>query len=279
MQFFPVIFGGSSNHPLTLDYAARVAAVGGSLPVSAYRAYNYLFSSLVNTMGLNPANLYAHTFDGGINGIVVPAFNRAGAVGNATNVGYVSGDYSDADGLVQNGSNGKYLDSQLGLSDVPITCFGFGAYYSGPVLQPRFLFGGAFTGNTNLVALERNNTSGVGNAVGRRNNSTANAVPGAAAATAVARLAFSSASSTDLRLFRNGAQDGATQTGSRSVGANSVNIVFGAYRIESGAVAFGVNATQVFSLIGIGSMTPTQMAQLDAIVREFLIRRGRPPCD
>jgi hypothetical protein len=273
MQFFPVIFGGSSNHPLTLDYAARVAAVGGSLPVSAYRAYNYLFSSLVGTMGLNPANLYAHTFDGGINGIVVPAFNRAGAVGNATNVGYVSGDYSDAGGLTQSGT--KRLQSLVDIQSVGLVAFGIAVCYdlTGTL---GTAFGASGTSPTPLLAFESRTTNNAPRC--RLHSSDAHAALGFASNPNSHRAAFASASANDLRVFSNGAQTGSTQTATRSAPNQSWNMWFGALNTAGGGTGF-LNGKQVFSLVGIGAMTPTQMAQLDAIVREFLIRRGRPPCD
>jgi hypothetical protein len=273
MQFFPVIFGGSSNHPLTRDYAARVAAVGGSLPVSAYRAYNYLFSSLVNTMGLNPANLYAHTFDGGINGIVVPAFNRSGAIGNATNFGYVSGDYSDAGGLTQSGA--KRLESLVDIQSVGLVAFGIGVCYdlTGGVST---VFGANGTSPHPLLAFEVR--AGPHIPRFRLHSSDALTVYGTAPNSTSQRVAFASASANDLRVFSKGAQTGSTETGTRSAPNQSWNLWFGAIN-NAGNIAYSLDGTQVFSLIGIGSMTPTQMAQLDAIVREFLVRRGRPPCD
>jgi hypothetical protein len=265
-----------ANHPLTLDYAARVAAVGGSLPVSAYWAYNYLFSSLVNTMGLNPADLYLHTFDGGINGIVVPAFNRSGAIGNATNVGYVSGDYSDSGGLVQSG--GKYLDSLLTLSHLQIVCYAYSAYYAGLVSGERILLGAVvtLTGSIRIGHMSdfwsNSAFASLGNDVSAIDTIVGNL------ATASGRIAFASATATDLRFFLNGSQQGPTKTNARTFAGASANISFGSYRFNNNISNYA-NATQVFSLIGTGPLTPTQMAQLDAIVREFLIRRGRPPCD
>jgi hypothetical protein len=276
MQFFPVIFGGSSNHPLTLDYAARVAAVGGSLPVSAYRAYNYLFSSLVNTMGLNPADLYLHTFDGGINGIVVPAFNRSGAVGNATNVGFVSGDYSDANGLVQTGT--KRLQTEFLSTDMTIVGTLYGAYHSGDTTAQRVLFSGSAGGLNNVLSFEWRSWSGSFARIIHNSNVDFPA-DGNPPATASGRIGAVSASANSLRVYRAGVVDGAVQTSTRSFSGVGAGIALGGSN-NGGAFAAPAIATMVFALFVRGTgLNASQMAQLDAIVREFLIRRGRPPCD
>jgi hypothetical protein len=229
-------------------------------------------------MGLNPADLYLHTFDGGINGIVVPAFNRSGAVGNATNVGYVSGDYSDSGGLVQSG--GKYLDSLLTLSHLEIVCYAYSAYYAGSFSGERLLLGGvqlsAAVIRIGYFSIHWNDKPF---ATVSNNWFVGDTVVGDSATTS-GRIAVVSAAANNMRLFRNGSQLGATNTNTRQFNGTSDRIFFGCGNIvHIGFPVNHANATQVFSLIGTGPLTPTQMAQLDAIVREFLIRRGRPPCD
>jgi hypothetical protein len=235
-----------------------------------------MFSSLVGTMGLNPANLYLHTFDGGINGIVVPAFNRSGAVGNATNVGFVSGDYSDANGLVQTGT--KRLQTEFSTGDLTIVGTLFGAYHSGDLTAPRNLFGGGGPVNPSIfVSLD---WRGSGNfAQVFYHNAVLFPADGNPPATASGRLGAVSASASSLRMYRAGSPDGAEQTITRAFSGVSVAISLGGFNFD-GSFASPATATMTFAFFIRGTaLSAAQMAQLDAIVREFLIRRGRPPCD
>jgi hypothetical protein len=262
-------FWGASDHPLTADWVRRVQPAGGSVSTQSRQAHNYLAGALVGTLGLDPANLYGHTFDGGINGIAVPFFNRAGAVGNASNNGYVEGDYSDALGLAQSGSkylvNASVLTSNFNAASATF----FAAYHSAALTSAAVIMGAA-----GLVSFEIRNSAGTF-ARGILHSSTSLSADGAAAPTAACRCGYAATSATDLRFYRNGAQDGATQTGTRSTPTGTTALGFGVYGTGSAPCL----ATQCVSLALTVGLTAAQMDALSAIVREYLIRRGRPPCE
>jgi hypothetical protein len=271
-HIFPVVLSaGTALSATTRDYQSRVNAAGGSVSSSQLRAIDYLYGGLLNTVGLNPSLLYGFAFLGGnLNGVVVPVFNRAGAAGNATNNGpYVPGDYSEASGLTQ--SSTKHLaNTSVNAGNFTVSgSFFYTAYHSATLAG-----GQVAMGCFGVVSLEIRNASGVDARISL-DAAGSNAADGAAAATASGRICGVSASATDLRVFRNGAQDGATQTNSRANPVGTAALTFGNY---NGSFA-SMNATQCFSLAGQQSLTVTQVAQLDAIVREFLIRAGRPSCD
>jgi hypothetical protein len=269
-----VIRRSSTDHPLTADWVRRVQAAGGSVSTQSRQAHNYLAGALVGTMGLDPANLYGHTFDGGIYGVTVPFFNRAGAVAAATNSGFVAGDYSAESGLAQSGT--KRLESLLTPSAVGLVAWGFAAYHSGQTSASSFdLFGGATSANNRINFGYRNSFLGGVQTAGV--DSGGGFVSGVAAGTAAGRLGFSSLSSTEFNLYRNGTADGTSAT-ARNAPTSTTPIWFGGRNV-GGTLNNPATCTMAVSLIGTGTLTAAQHDQLQVIVREYLIRRGRPPCD
>jgi hypothetical protein len=104
---------------------------------------------------------------------------------------------------------------------------------------------------------------------------TSISLTGSDAASAAGRLAAVSAGASDLRLYRNGAQDGTTLTTTRSepTGANLLRI--GLFSGE----ANGTKAAHTASIHSTAALTPEQIAATTATLRAFFVEIGRPPCE
>ena len=260
-EAFPVLFSGTADHPLTSDWVRR----GGVFESSAQRvAMNRLFRTLDGIT--TQSTLYGTLYIGGLDGCLIPQWNRGGAVGALTNNGFVAGDYGATTGLAQSGS--KRLTSPITAGSLGLTGSWVATYHSGNTSASRVL-----AGAPSVFSFEYRGVS-TADAGGFWNNSAALRVQGAATATAAARLAFVSNGSADLRLFRDGAQDGATQTGARSAPTGVALIEFGTYSSGSGALA-----TQTAVIHSTAALTLAQITAMHAALRDFFVAIGRPSCD
>lgn len=100
---------GFSLEAETLDYQSRIIAAGSSISDSSLLAHDAFIKTLKSSNTWNSNSLIWTCAGNSLAGALVYLKYPAGMQSSATNVGFVSGDYSEANGLSANGS--QYLKS------------------------------------------------------------------------------------------------------------------------------------------------------------------------
>lgn len=259
------VFVSETLHHEAIDWATRASANGGLISTTTIRAVSE-FCRAVDTAGIRGRFARLNPFAGGnLSGALVPlyrSFSFGGTViGNATdtNVNFVSGDYAEtgaSGGLTGNGTT-KYLScgssilSQVGVGDVHIGVSGGSLTTSG---TESVVVGGTGASANNIASLQMRS---VGTAVNRvYANGTPTAFRDASSAASSGHIIGTAVSTTDLRIYQNGTQNGATLTTTRSgtlttspvfvfcAGVAGVPQSFSSARLTSYSIGRGLTASQ-----------------------------------
>lgn len=198
-----------------------------------------------------------------------------------TNVGFVSGDYTEATGLLGNGTTSKYLRlgvnaTHLTQNDTSMSCYnrsssaavsGWGVDNPASTNIARFAFHDPWS-DGNLYAYEYKVNVAGGQITG--------VSPGG---TPYGHLLHTRTSSTDFRVFRNGSQVGSTNStsvaGSLSDLGSSEMYLFNWNSIGTGAIS-GVASSYRYAFYHVGTgLTPTNVSDLYTALQALQTSLGR----
>jgi len=215
-------------HQDALDWARRVVTNGGSVSQPTLRSVS-AFCDAIDRAGIRDRFYRLNLFCGaGLSACLVPLYRGQSLVGTQyggttdTNNGpFVSADYTEtgaSGGLIGNTTT-KYLNTGLAPNALPQVTTGHLSFWTrgGSVAAVRRPIGTEATVTANRFLLDRRPTANAGDlshwgslaAGNNTDDSTAGLFSG------------SRTSATDLRLYKNGAQIGGTQTGSATMTAHA----------------------------------------------------------
>ncbi len=266
-----VIAAAPTIHHEAIDWASRVSANGGTISTTVLRAVSD-FCAAIDRDGLRDRFLRLGIFSGGnLSGALVPLYRSTSfggtVIGNATdtNINFVSGDFTESGasgGLTGNGTT-KYLDcgtsilSQAGVGSVHLSVSGSSLTSGG---SDASMIGGSSASANNISVLQ-GRSGGVA-----RNIFYANGTPTAllvsSSAASSGQIIGTAVSTTDMRIFQNGTQNGSTLTTTRS-GTLTTSPVF-VFTVGVAGVPQSVSSARLTTYsIGLG-LTAAQAAAFSA---------------
>lgn len=281
----------SGVHPEAAAWRSAVVAAGGGTPSAAtMRAVSKLCAD-IDAAGIRDRFYRLGIMAGpSLTAALVPLYRGTSRTGTQyggttdTNVGpFVSGDYAEtgaSGGLTGNGSS-KYLTTGLTTAALPSLSTGHLSAYAMTGFSTASAYGlvasfsSGFVG-TNYYGIESN----AGNVSGTMSGSWGAAFSGRIQVTAangagIGFVGVSRVSSTDSRVYRNGAQIGSTQTNTVTTNANDGGgfSVF-ASLAQTGAIAFAAAVRLGGYSIGSG-LSDAQMASYNTAMQAFQTALGR----
>lgn len=264
-NFFNILIK-NSRHSVTENYLERLRAVA-TLDEYVIYSSDFLVRQLIERHGLNPANLYAHTFDYST-GILVPIFDRNGLSSNPTTIAV---NYDERDGAGFFSTNNK-IYTNISSSAINQNAWFMGCYNSG-LKNLRIICDASGSNWTPVCELNARWIYSYPSILwGGDNNSQA---PSTRRARASARLIASSNTASDLRLFENGKQVGYRSTLRNSI-VSAANLVIGGSAVDATILQ---GRLCVFICHLNGGLTQELAASLDETVRQYLVYRQRNICE
>jgi hypothetical protein len=260
-------------HEEAADWVVRVRNNGGSVSPKTIRAVSK-FCIDINTAGLRDRFYRLNLFCGtGLNACLVPLYrgqSRTGTqYGNTTdtNTGpFVSGDYSETNGLAQaNNNSGKYLRTGLSPDTIGVATV-HGAYYS-PTITTAFQFPmGSQNGTSDFFSRIISTTTQLKSGAGGTTTVDGLHSPGL--------ILFQRESATALRLYTQGSLV-ATQTASTTPAANSLEFYIFTTN-NNGSPSGSAHYNSPMRMYSLGTaMSEADVAAYSTAVEAFQAALGR----
>jgi hypothetical protein len=268
---------GSSLHPLTRAWRDGIIAAGGSVSTSEIRAIDR-FRRTVTEGGIRSLIYAFYPLVGGIQGCAVPLMrgytDDSTAVANATNSGYVPGDYSATLGITNNGASKTFF---TGIPNTFATWpdHGLFAGVSGANLASFHMLIGSrgSSGSGYCVLGYRSETDRMRASISDNDfNGTASGLK-----TAYGRFHFSRGANNSATIYKNGSAM-VTDSTTRSAPATDApsGLAIGAMSIETAnQSADFLRGSELYAGCA-RHMNATQAGILDAAIAQLLADLGRP---
>jgi hypothetical protein len=247
-------------------YTNAVTAQGGVLSDVSTRA-SLRFLSQWKRYGQLQKSYFIGLLCGDFSALKAPAFDITGNYG-MTLPNFLSADYAENVGLTTNGS--KYINTACAASYGSVSSVSGLVYASniGTGAAATISLMGASDASTTNVFQQRSRSGSAPGNFALANGTSAFTVSSSISAGDSGLWGMSSISTTDLRVFKNGAQAGGIQTGARSGSLTTKSIYVGAHNNNGTAAQFEAAATFKFFEYGAGR-TPTEMNTAYQIIQEF----------
>jgi len=256
-----------------MDWQSRVVANGGTVSASTMKAVDTFCKTIV-TAGIRDRFIRLNPLCGNFTAALVPLYrgqSRTGTqFGNTTDTNngpFVSGDYTEAGGLVGNGTS-KYLSTGLNLSELPDIGTGHLSVFKGAgASTSRVLIGSRSSGSTHYYRydiISGANRGLWGNVI---------IAASAAANTVKAHAIVSRTSSTSLTLYHDGVSVG-TSSSTATPGLPGRDIYVFAENDNGPTVgSYWPHAIFAYS-IGL-SLNATQVASFNTAIQALATALGR----